>query len=73
MARKNEKENDKEVIEEAGKKTAPEIKKETGKEVVRVRFKNTYIGTCGIFYAGKEYGLDDGLYNLFKDEVEALG
>jgi len=69
MARKNEKENDKEVIEEAGKKTASEIKKEN----IRVRFKNTYIGTCGIFYAGKEYGLDDGLYNLFKDEVEVLG
>jgi len=69
MARKNEKENDKEVIEEAGKKTASEIKKEN----IRVRFKNSYIGTCGIFYAGKEYDLDDGLYNLFKDEVEALG
>ena len=68
MARKNEKLNDKEIIEEAGKETA----KKAEKKNVKARFKNSYIGTHGIFYAGKEYDLDDGLYNLFKDEAELL-
>ena len=68
MARKNEKQNDKEIIEEAGKKTAQKAEK----KYVKVRFKTSYIGTFGIFYVGKEYDLDDGLYNLFKDEAELL-
>jgi len=64
MARKNEKQNDKEIIEKTAQKTE--------KENVRVRFKTSYIGVLGIFYVGKEYDLDDGLYNLFKDEVEVI-
>jgi len=59
MARKNEKQNDKEIIEETGKKTTQKAEKEN----VKVRFKNSYIGTYGIFYASKEYDLDGGLYN----------
>jgi len=68
MARKNEKQNDKEIVEEAGKKTAQKAER----KYVKVKFKKSYIGTHGIFYAGKEYDLDDGLYYLFKDEVESL-
>jgi len=67
MANKNEKQN-KEIVEYvSGKATV-----KTEKENIRVRFKNSYIGTYGIFYADREYDLDDCLYNLFKDEVEVL-
>ena len=68
MARKNEKQNDKEIIEEAGEKTAQKAEKEN----VKVRFKNSYIGTLGIFHYGKEYDLTDDLYALFRDEVEVI-
>ena len=61
MAKKNEKQNDKEIIDKIDRN-----------ENVRVRFKTTYIGTLGIFHAGKEYDLDEVLYNLFKDEVEVI-
>ena len=68
MARKNEKQNDKEIIE----KNTPVGGGLDKKESVRVRFRNSYIGIYGIFYAGKEYDLNDGLYNLFKEEVEVI-
>jgi len=67
MARKNEKQ-DKEIIEEAGGKAAQKAEK----KYVKVKFKKSYIGRHGIFYAGKEYDLGNGLYYLFKDEVEVL-
>jgi hypothetical protein len=42
------------------------------KEIYKVKFLNTYIGSHGIYYEGLIYELSKDIYEILKDDCEEI-